>query len=222
MIAKIRSYIERAFADAPRTKKSTELQEELISNMIEKFNDQLKLGKTEEEAYTAVIAGLGDIGELVDGLRERQVLSQPTAEERKKSALLIAIAVGLFILSPVVLIIFAAGLSLPIVGLSLMLVLVAVATGLLIYNGASKPAYAKEEETLVEEFKEWKTGRSRQKSIIDSFSAGFSLIVVAIYLIVSFSYGAWAYSWIIFIVAAAIRNIAMAVVRMREDKKNDT
>src|SRR5450756_165050 len=89
MVARIRTYIERAFADAPKSKKSTELQEEIISNMIEKYNDQLKLGKTEEEAYTAVIAGLGDIGELVDGLRDRQVLSQPTAEERKKSACLL-------------------------------------------------------------------------------------------------------------------------------------
>jgi len=218
MVARIRTYIERAFADAPKSKKSTELQEELISNMIEKYNDQLKLGKTEEEAYTAVIAGLGDIGELVDGLRDRQVLSQPTAEERKKSALLIAVAVGLFILSPVLLIVFAV-MAQPIVGVSLMLVMIAIGTGLLIYNAESKPAYVKEEETLVEEFKEWKTGRSREKSITDSFFAGFSLIVVAIYLLVSFRYGIWAYSWIIFIIAAAIRNIAMAVIRMREGKK---
>ena len=218
MVARIRTYIERAFADAPKSKKSTELQEELISNMIEKYNDQLKIGKTEEEAYTAVIAGLGDIGELVDGLRDRQVLSQPTAEERKKSALLIAVAVGLFILSPVLLIVFAV-MAQPIVGVSLMLVMIAIGTGLLIYNAESKPAYVKEEETLVEEFKEWKTGRSREKSITDSFFAGFSLIVVAIYLLVSFRYGIWAYSWIIFIIAAAIRNIAMAVIRMREGKK---
>lgn len=218
MVARIRIYIERAFADAPKSKKSTELQEELISNMIEKYNDQLKIGKTEEEAYTAVIAGLGDIGELVDGLRDRQVLSQPTAEERKKSALLIAVAVGLFILSPVLLIVFAV-MAQPIVGVSLMLVMIAIGTGLLIYNAESKPAYVKEEETLVEEFKEWKTGRSREKSITDSFFAGFSLIVVAIYLLVSFRYGIWAYSWIIFIIAAAIRNIAMAVIRMREGKK---
>lgn len=219
MISRIRSYIERAFEEVPKSKKSTELQEELISNMIEKYNDQLKLGRTEEEAYTTVIAGLGDIGELADGLRERQVLSQPTAAERRKSALLVAIAVSIYILSPVVLIAFAAGLHMEIAGVSLMLVLVAVATGLLVYNGASKPSYAREEETYVEEFKEWKTGRSREKSITNSFFAGFSLIVVAIYLIVSFSYGAWAYSWIIFIVAAAMRNIAMAVIRMREVKK---
>ncbi len=218
MVAKIRAYIERAFADAPKTRKSTELQEELISNMIEKFNDLLREGKTEEEAYTIVIAGMGDIDELVDGMRERQVLQQPSPEERRRSALLVSIAVGLYILSPVLLILFAAAFSQPIAGLSLMLVCIAVATGLLVYNAAIRPKYSKEDETLVEEFKEWKSGRSREKSIFNSFFAAFSLLVVAIYLWVSFMYGAWAYSWIIFIIAAAIRNVAIGILGMREGK----
>ena len=196
MVAKIRAYIERAFSDAPKTKKSIELQEELITNMIEKFNDQLREGKTEEEAYTTVIAGIGDIDELVDGLRDRQVLSQPTAEERKRSAMLVSIAVGLYILSPIALIVLAASFQMEILGLALTLVLIAIATGLLVYNGAIKPRYAKEDETLVEEFKEWKSGRAKEKSILDSFLAAFSLIVVAVYLIVSFHYNAWAFSWI--------------------------
>lgn len=217
MVAKIRAYIERAFADAPRTRKSVELQEELISNMLEKFNDLLREGKTEEEAYNAVIAGMGDIEELVDGLRERQTLHHPTPEERRRSALLVSIAVGLYILGPVALIGLSA-LRNPILGLCIMLTLVAAATGLLVYNAAVRPKYAREEETFVEEFKEWKSGREREKGIINSFSAAFSLIVVAIYLWVSFQYQIWSYSWIIFIVAAAIRNIAMAVYRMREGK----
>jgi len=215
MVAKIRAYIERAFADAPRTRKSVELQEELISNMLEKFNDLLREGKTEEEAYNAVIAGRGDIEELVDGLRERQTLHHPTPEERRRSALLVSVAVGLYILGPVALIGLSA-LRNPILGLCIMLTLVAAATGLLVYNAAVRPKYAREEETFVEEFKEWKSGREREKGIINSFSAAFSLIVVAIYLWVSFQYQIWSYSWIIFIVAAAIRNIAMAVYRMRE------
>ena len=217
MVAKIRAYIERAFADAPKTRKSVELQEELIANMLEKFNDLMRDGKSEEEAYNAVIAGMGDIDELVDGIRERQTLQQPTAEERCKSALLVSVAVGLYILSPIALIALSV-MRAPILGLSLMLTLVAVATGLLVYNAAVKPKYIKEEETLVEEFKEWKATRAREKGIFDSFSAAFSLIVVAIYLWVSFRYGIWAYSWILFIIAAAVRNIALAIYRMREGK----
>jgi Na+/melibiose symporter-like transporter len=215
MIAKIRAYITRAFEDVPRTKKAMEMQEELISNLIEKFNDQLKLGKTEEEAYTAVIAGIGDLSELTEGLRERHVLSGPTPVERKRNAFIIAVAVMLYIFSPIVLIVSAQTFGQEIFGLAGMLGLIAIATGLLVYNQASKPKYIREEETMVEEFKEWKSARQKNKSIYEAFSSAFWLIVVALYLYVSFTYMNWSYSWIIFIIAAAIQNIFKAMLEMR-------
>ena len=73
MVNKIRAYIEHEFADVPESKKVIELKEELIANLIEKYNEQLLHGKTEEEAYNAVIAGLGDLSELVDSVRPRDV-----------------------------------------------------------------------------------------------------------------------------------------------------
>ena len=215
MIAKIRAYITRAFQDVPRTKKSMEMQEELISNLIEKFNDQLKLGKSEEEAYTNVIAGIGDLSELTEGLRERHVLSGPTPTERKHNALIIAISVMIYILSPIVLIVFVESFGQETLGLALMFGMVASATGLIVYNQVSKPKYVAEEETMVEEFKEWKSGRQKNKSIYQAFSSAFWLIVVALYFYVSFTYMNWHYSWIIFIIAAAIQNIFKALLEMR-------
>ncbi|PKM86451.1 MAG: hypothetical protein CVU85_07895 [Firmicutes bacterium HGW-Firmicutes-10] len=213
MIAKIRNYIQRAFEDVPKTKKSTELQEELISNLVEKFNDQLKLGKTEEEAYQTVIAGIGDLSELTEGLRERHVLSVITPAERKKSALLVAIAVGLFIISPMMVVIFSEfGLST--LGIAMMFTCIATGVGLLIYNGASKPKYIREEETLVEEFKEWKSKNSKNRALYGALGAAYWLIVVAIYLFVSFNFSAFHYSWIIFIIAAAVYNIIKALYLM--------
>ncbi len=220
MIAKIRSYINRAFEDVPRTKKSMEMQEELISNLIEKFNDQLKLGKTEEEAYTIVISSIGDLSELTEGMRERHVLSQPTPAQRKRSATVIAFAVMLYILSPMVLILFAESFGQAITGLAGMFSLIAVATGLIVYNQASKPKYLREDETLVEEFKEWKSARGKNKSIYQALSSAFWLIVVAVYLFISFTYMNWHYSWIIFIIAAAIQNIAKALVEIRDQDEN--
>lgn len=214
MIAKIRTYINRAFEDVPRTKKSMEMQEELISNLIEKFSDQLRLGKSEEEAYTSVIASIGDLSELTEGMRERHVLSGPTPQERKRSAMFVTIAVMLYILSPMVLIVSELFRS-PISGLAGMFILVAIATGLLVYNQASKPRYLKEDETLVEEFKEWKSSRQKNKSIYDALSSAFWLIIVAVYLYVSFTYMNWHYSWIIFIIGAAIQNIVKAFLEMR-------
>jgi hypothetical protein len=213
MIAKIRNYIQRAFEDVPKTKKSTELQEELISNLVEKFNDQLKLGKTEEEAYQTVIAGIGDLSELTEGLRERHVLSVITPAERKKSAMLVAIAVGLFIISPIMVVVFSEfGLST--LGIAMMFTCIATGVGLLIYNGASKPKYIREEETLVEEFKEWKSKNSKNRALYGALGAAYWLIVVAIYLFVSFNFSAFHYSWIIFIIAAAVYNIIKALYLM--------
>jgi hypothetical protein len=213
MIAKIRNYIQRAFEDVPKTKKSTELQEELISNLVEKFNDQLKLGKTEEEAYQTVIAGIGDLSELTEGLRERHVLSVITPAERKKSALLVAIAVGLFIISPIMVVIFSE-FGLETVGIAMMFTCIATGVGLLIYNGASKPKYIREEETLVEEFKEWKSKNTKNRALYGALGAAYWLIVVAIYLFVSFNFSAFHYSWIIFIIAAAVYNIIKALYLM--------
>jgi hypothetical protein len=213
MIAKIRNYIQRAFEDVPKTKKSTELQEELISNLVEKFNDQLKLGKTEEEAYQTVIAGIGDLSELTEGLRERHVLSVITPAERKKSALLVAIAVGLFIISPMMVVIFSE-FGLETVGIAIMFTCIATGVGLLIYNGASKPKYIREEETLVEEFKEWKSKNTKNRALYGALGAAYWLIVVVIYIFVSFNFSAFHYSWIIFIIAAAVYNIIKALYLM--------
>ena len=214
MITKIRQYITRAFEDVPRTKKSVEMQEELISNLIEKYNDQLAQNKTEDEAYNTVIAGIGDLSELTESLRERHVLSSETPEERKRTARNTALSVMLFILSPMALIVSAEVFNQEILGLSLMFVLVAIGTGTLIYTQASKPKYLKEEETMIEEFKEWKSKKSHDKGLFEAISAAYWLIVVAIYLYISFTYFNWHYSWIIFLIASAIFNILRVVVEM--------
>ncbi len=220
MIQKIRTTITRAFDDVPKTKKSAELQEELISNLIEKFNDQLKMGKTEDEAYTTVIAGLGDLSELTESLKEHHVLSAPSAKDRQRNALVIAISVGLYILSPMALIVTSEVFDQDVLGLVMMFLFIAVATGLLIYNQASKPKYIKDDETLVEEFKEWKAAKDKDKALFAALSSAFWLIVVAIYLFVNFMYGWWPFSWIIFIIAAAIQNIARAIFALTRHERD--
>lgn len=217
MITKIRAYINQAFADVPKTKKSVELQEELIANLMEKFNDQLKEGKSEEEAYTAVIANIGDLSELTEGLRERHVLSPEQPADRKKSALRIAVAVMLFILSPMVLITMEEVFRQDVLGLAGMFLFIAAGTGILIYNAASKPRYLKEEESLIEEFKEFKAAKAKDKAVLESFSAALWLIILALYFYFSFTYGAWAYSWIIFIIGAALQNLIKALYDLRKD-----
>ena len=214
MISRIRNYITKAFEDAPKTKKSIDMQEELISNLIEKFNDQLKAGKTEEEAYTAVIAGIGDLSELTEGLKERHILSVPTAEQRKTSALFISVAVMIYILSPMALIFCAEVLKAEIAGLMIMFMMIAIATGLLVFHFISRPKYNKEDETMIEEFKEWKAAKNKNKPLFDALSGAFWLIVVTVYFYVNFAFDWWSFSWIIFILAAAIQNIIKAIYEL--------
>ena len=190
------------------------MQEELISNLIEKYNDQLAQNKSEEEAYNIVIAGIGDLSELTESLKERHVLSAISPIERKRSARNTAIAVMLFILSPMALILMEELFHQDVLGLALMFVFIAMGTGLLIYTQASKPKYLKEEETMIEEFKEWKSKKNRDKGVFEALSSAYWLIVVALYLYVSFTYRNWSYSWIIFIVASAIFNIVKAIIDM--------
>lgn len=216
MMTRIRNYITQAFKDVPKTKKATELQEELISNLLEKYNDQLKLGKTEEEAYTSVIANIGDLSELTEGLRERHVLSPENPNDRRKSAMRIAFAVMLFIMSPMALILSTEMYGQEIPGLVTMFALIAIGVGLLIYNAASKPRYLKEEESMIEEFKEFKAAKKKDKAIYDSLSAAFWMLVLVIYFYYSFTYGTWAFSWIIFIVGGAIHNLIEALVALRQ------
>ena len=92
MVNKIRAYIDHEFAGVPESKKVNELKEELTANLIEKYNEQLLHGKSEEEAYNAVITGLGDLSELVDSVRPHS-MQGPSEQERKKSALLTAATV---------------------------------------------------------------------------------------------------------------------------------
>jgi len=217
MISKIRTYINRAFDDVPKTKKSIDMQEELIANLVDKFNDQLRQGKTEEEAYTAVIAGIGDLSELTEGLKERHVLSVQTPQERQKSALFMASAVMIYIMSPMALILFAQVLHQEVLGLVAMFTLIAIATGLLVFHFNSRPRYIKEDETMIEEFKQWKASKDKNKALFDALSSAFWLIIVAIYFYVNFTYGWWAFSWIIFIIGAAVQNILKAILALSKE-----
>ena len=66
MKEKIKSYIDSVFAEVKETKKIKEFKEELYANLLDKYYDNLDSGKSENESYTAAIATIGDIEELVN------------------------------------------------------------------------------------------------------------------------------------------------------------
>ena len=61
----IKSAITELFENVPETQETMELQEEMISNAEEKYEDLIQRGFTEEQSYTMVMGSIGDIQELL-------------------------------------------------------------------------------------------------------------------------------------------------------------
>lgn len=218
MYEKLRQRVDELFENAPKTSKANELKEELMANLIDKYNDLVAAGKNEDDAINSAITGIGDVDDLIRGLRNNDVFNYEQAKrDRQKSAMILSISIGMYIISVVVLIlcsqVFEAG---DIIGVCLMLTIDAVATCLIIYNAVSRPKYLKSDDTMVEEFKEWKSANTEKNKILQSIKSIVWTLIVAVYLLISFVFGAWAYSWIIFIIGAAIEKIITLTFQLKE------
>jgi uncharacterized membrane protein len=214
MINKIKNYVEGMFEDKPKSKKINDLKDELIANLIEKYNDLLK-EKNEDEAYNTVIASIGDIDELISELEDTNMDNKYTQEYQNKKAKYIAIAVMLYIISVVPVIYFSEAWGNDLLGVIMMFAMIAIATGLIVYVCASKPKYARKNDTLVEEFKEWESKKNTQKRLMSAILSAFWLSILALYFILSFIFDIWSFSWIIFIVAASLHQVIKAIFELR-------
>jgi hypothetical protein len=218
MYENLRRRLDELFENAPKTRRVNELKEELLANLTDKYNDLVASGKSEDEAVNIAIAGIGDVDELIKGLGESDVLNnEKMQKDREKRALVTSISVGLYIMSIVVLILCVTVLGLSgEVSVCLMFTIIAIATSLIVYNSISRPKYVKADDTIVEEFKEWKSANSAQIEVLRSVKSIAWLAIVALYFILSFAFHAWAYSWIIFIIGAAIERIIGLVFELRK------
>lgn len=218
MYENLRRRLDELFENAPKTRRAYELKEELLANLTDKYNDLVASGKSEDEAVNIAIAGIGDVDELVKGLGESDVLNnEKMQKDREKRALVTSISVGLYIMSIVVLILCVTVLGFSgEVSVCLMFTIIAIATSLIVYNSISRPKYVKADDTIVEEFKEWKSANSAQIEVLRSVKSIAWLAIVALYFILSFAFHAWAYSWIIFIIGAAIERIIGLVFELRK------
>lgn len=210
MNEKLRNYIDSLFENAPNTVRAVELKEEMLQNLTEKYNDLLAEGKSEEAAYNIAVASIGDVKGLIDRLGE-----EPGAaggeRSRKRNALFVSIAVGLYILSVVPVILIQ-----DVMGVVVMFVFIAVATALLIYNGITKEKYVKADETVVEEFKEWKQSNRKNKQAGDAIIGSLWLLTVCLYMILSFMTEAWHITWVIFLIAAAVSSMIRGIFMLKK------
>ena len=209
MNEKLRHYIDDLFANAPSTVRAVELKEEMYQNLMDKYNDLINEGKSEESAYNIAVASIGDVDSLISALSSEK--NPVTQKNRTRSGILVAIAIGLYILSPVPVILIQDEF-----GLMFLFLFAAVATGLLIYNGATQERYVKADDTMVEEFKEWKQNGKQKNKAAEAIVGSFWLIAVCVYIVVSFMTGAWHITWIIFLIAAAVASLIRGIFMLNQ------
>ena len=210
----LRAYMDHLFAEAPPTKQAVELKEEMLQNLTDKYNDLLAEGKSEEAAYNIAVASIGDVRELIDSLKQAD--GGPGEEQleksRRRSAVLVSVAVALYILCVVPCLLLGGSM----VGPVLMFVMIAAATGLLIYNHMTRPRYIKKEDTVVEEFKAWKGQNTAQNQLLRAVSGVLWALTVAGYLLLSFWTMDWHITWVLFLIAGAVNGIIKAIFDLRK------
>jgi len=227
MDEKIRQYFNTIFADAPKTRMALDLKREMTQSAIDKFDDLVAEGYSEEEAYQNVIASIGDVTELFPEVEEKNLLALPEKDRRKK-AMLTAVAVGLYIFAGAVFFFFGiigevAQLSYDLSGIGLVFaILICIPpTVMLVYAINMYPDYTKKEkQNMVEHYKEVRYDYNKEKAVIKSINSIIWTLTLVIYFVISFATYNWHITWIIFLIAACVQRIVKLIFELRTEDKH--
>lgn len=196
-------YVELLFAGTTDT---YEIQQEILQNTLDKYDDLIEQGKTPEAAYRLAISGIGDINEILG--QHPQISLTPEVPEPEQAnpnrKLLRSIAIALYILCAVPMFL-TDGSTL---GLCLTLVLVAIATAIMVYTGKNNSSDAPHSEAVPSSPTRGDSYRIA-KGII--WGGGISL-----YICVTLFTQAWWITWLIFPMLACIQGITTAIFDLKE------
>lgn len=192
-------YVELLFAGAEN---AGDIQQEILQNTLDRYDDLIAQGKTPEAAYRLAISGIGDINEILGSAggaapKATGAVPQPVQKgvvDAKWQPLLRVLSIVCYILCPLPLFLIQDE-----AGLCLLLVMVALGVALGMLAGPAKSTG--ETESAGEEAN---TPRRAVRSLL-------SLTGLAIYLAVSFATRAWWITWIIFPLTGCVSGLVMAV-----------
>lgn len=91
MREKLKAYIQNQFRNAPKTAKNQELEEEILQNSLDRFDDLIAQGLSDEAAYTQAVTSIGDLSHLMDRSSYRP--PEPPAKKKRRVGLWITIAI---------------------------------------------------------------------------------------------------------------------------------
>lgn len=226
MKEKIKQHFNQIFTEAPKTRKALDLKQEMMQNAMDKYDDMVADGYSEEDAYKNVIESIGDVSELFPEMEERNLLTL-SEHDRKKKAMLTAAAVGMYIFAGVVF--FGVSLlggmmhiyyfDITSLGLVIALLICIAPTIMLVYAANMYPGYTKKgQDNMVERYKELRHGSNREKAIRSSINSIIWTLAVVLYFIISFVTYDWGVTWVIFLIALCVQSIVRLIFSMKEDE----
>lgn len=196
-----------------------DVRQEILQNILDRYDDLLAGGKSPEAAYRLAIGGIGDINEILGQepprntpYREASVAGKVMRRDTPVKKALRAVAVALYIMCPLPLL-AVADTGLEIYGLCGLLTFVAVATALIMLGSPSK---------TVEEVPAPPQPASPKQELWHSIRVLVSIITLVVYFGVSFATMAWHITWLIFLISAALDGLLKAILDLKESVNHET
>lgn len=210
MNEQILQYVDSLFRDAPHKRGVSEIREELLSNMNDKYTDLIAQGRVPDEAFREVIAGIGDIQSLI-----AEVSEGPLGESRenRQKALFFYAAGGGLMIAGIVLFFLLLGLNANVLATILSTALMALGVASFIYgSGLKQPEpYQKEDDSFVEEYKQKYSRPSRNTRLRSAATGLLWITVVLAYFLISFLSDRWGNTWVLFLVGVVLQQVVNSI-----------
>ena len=199
-----------------------DIKQEILQNTLDRYDDLIAQGKSPQDAYRLSITGIGDVNEIINGKADfaeenRPPVYAPVPEFDSTAAavsrLMRALAIFLYIVSPVPLFLFSR-LGWFEVGLCCLLIIVGIATALLLLFKSPK---AQEQHQEYIEYTDRPRNSGSQRELKKSVGKLISTVGLVLYFIISFSTGAWFITWLIFPIIGAVKGVVNSCIDLRED-----
>ncbi len=219
---KLICYVNSIFEGIPNTPEVQELREEILQNTLDRYDEECARGVSETVAYNVAVMSIGDTDELLAAYHK------PKKEKKSSRRVCVAIAIALYILCVVPLAV-ADEMGWPeALGVSMMFLMIAAATALIILSGGrEKPAAPKASapqgvpvqpaEQAAPAVPVQEERSSAVKILRGVLTPLYWLAAVGLFLAAGFA-GYWYVAWVIFIAAGAVGDVITGIVYMAKGR----
>ena len=201
-------YVSLLFAG---TENCEDIQQEILQNTLDRYDDLIAEGKPPEAAYRMAISGIGDINEILrvaahPASGASTAPKKPVPKDTSQKKLLRAIAVGLYVLCAIPLLVLGE-MGMDTLGLCGSLAIAAVATVLMVLGEKKEPAG---------DVRDTRAPNAREE-LRKSVGGVVWAVGLAVYFILSFATHAWFITWLVFPITGAVQGLIRAILDLKGD-----